>query len=57
MAEIFKDSRLTVGFGRGVSGRPADEEKLTPAERRLLEQVAEKLLAEHGETLKKLGDE
>jgi hypothetical protein len=48
-----KDGRFT---GFGVSNvRPDDQ--LTPAERKLLERIAEQLLEEHGETLKKLGDE
>ena len=50
-----KDRRLSIGFA-AAAGRRSDEE-LTPAEKRLLEEVAERLLQEHRETLKTLGDE
>jgi hypothetical protein len=37
--------------------QPKPEDDLTPAEKKLLERVAERLIEEHSETLKKLGDE
>jgi hypothetical protein len=49
-----KKDGIVVGFGAS-NVPPADE--LTAAEKRLLERVAEQLLQEHAETLKKLGDE
>jgi hypothetical protein len=52
-----KDNRPTIGFAGGLTpGRGLDDD-LTPEERKLLEQIAERLLQEHRETLKTLGDE
>jgi hypothetical protein len=48
------NDRFVMGFGAS-NRKPADD--LTPAEKKLLEQVAERLLEEHSETLEKLGNE
>lgn len=55
MVKFNSDSPFVMGFG--ASNRKPTSDDLTPAERKLLEQVAERLLDEHSETLKKLGDE
>lgn len=52
----FDKNKYSVVMGFGRSNRKPDDE-LTPAEKKLLERVADQLLAEHSETLKKLGDE
>ena len=58
MANIFKnDSSLSIGFAGALTGRRADGDKLSDAERKMLEEAAERLLQEHRETLKSLGDE
>ena len=44
-------------MGFGASNRKSASDDLTPAEKKLLEQVAERLLEEHSETLEKLGNE
>jgi hypothetical protein len=38
-------------------GRPNPGGQLSPAEKQLLEQIAEQLLHDYSDTLKKLGDE
>jgi hypothetical protein len=52
---MFNHKKIVIGFG--ASNRKPDNDDLTPAERKLLEQVAERLIGEHSETLKKLGNE
>lgn len=56
MVDFNRDNRLNIGFSRALPGG-SDQDNLTPAERELLEKIAERLIEEHGETLKKLGDE
>lgn len=58
MTDIFKKkTELGVGFSRGLSNGRSSTDQLSPAERKLLERIAERLIAEHGETLEKLRDE
>ena len=55
MSLFNKNNTIRIGFAK--SDRPPDQDKLTPAEREMLEKVADRLLQEHRETLKNLGDE
>jgi len=48
------EGRIVIGFGAS-NHKPSDD--LTPAEKKLLEEVAERLIEEHSETLEKLGNE
>jgi hypothetical protein len=58
VTDIFKKkNELGIGFSRGLSDGRASTDELSPAERKLLERIAERLIAEHGETLEKLRDE
>jgi len=52
---MFNHKKVVIGFG--ASNRRPQDDDLTPAEKKLLEQVAERLIEEHSETLKKLGNE
>lgn len=54
MGLFDKNKDFPIGFAGGL--RPG-EDQLSPKERKLLEQIAERLLQEHRETLKTLGDE
>lgn len=53
-AHMFNHKKVVMGFGAS-NRKPEDD--LTPAEKKLLERVAERLIEEHSETLKKLGNE
>ena len=58
MTDIFKKkTELGIGFSRRLSNGRASTDELSPTERKLLERIAERLVAEHGDTLEKLGDE
>lgn len=52
----IKKNEPQVGFAAAFGGRSSGR-ALSPAEKKLMEQIADQLLQEHAETLKKLGDE
>lgn len=53
---VMWNSNLKLGQVEPL-GRPPRNDQFSEAEKRLLGQIADKLLQEHSETLKKLGDE